>query len=263
MKKLLLISLLVSGARLWGQNPTITPQVINSTGSHRQVGSSGIYITDNVGEPFTETLGASGGNMITQGYLQPEIVTIGGFSIVPQVKNVTCLDKQDGEILLRITRPPQVSNYQVTYSWTPGNTCTANCDSLVNLNGNVTYTVSATITYTDNIGVVKTTTMSSAIKVEGSNELCKIKIYNGVTPNDDGVNDVFTIENIEEFPRNHLMIYNRWGSKLADLEHYNNTSISWPPKDKLDNLVASTYFYILDLGDGSKPIKGWLELIKN
>lgn len=253
-----LIFAVAFGLKLQGQ--TITPQVLNSAGDHRQLGATGIFITDNVGEPFTETLNQSG-NMITQGFIQPEVVTIGGFSIVPYVTNVTCLDKSDGAIHLKVTKAPQAVNYQVTYSWTPTSTCTTKCDSLTGLNPQ-TYTVDASITYTNAVGTVKTETLSTVIILTGSSELCKIKIFNGVTANGDGINDVFTIENIEEFPKNKLIIFNRWGSKIEELEHYNNTTISWPDKDKLDNLLPSTYFYILDLGDGSKPIKGWVELIK-
>lgn len=259
MKKILLITLLTA-SRLWSQNPSISPQVINSAGDHRQLGTTGIYITDNVGEPFTETIG--GGVMITQGFIQPEVISIGGFSATVQVKNITCLDKNDGEILVKILKPAQVPDYQVTYSWTPTSTCTTNCDSLVGLMAQ-TYSVSMLITYTNSIGTVKRDTIHQVIPLAGSNELCKIKIYSGITINGDGVNDVFTIENIEEFPKNHLMVFNRWGKQLADINGYNMTTNSWPTKDKLDNLLASTYFYILDLGDGSKLIKGWVELIKN
>jgi gliding motility-associated-like protein len=161
-----------------------------------------------------------------------------------------------------VIKSPLAVNYQVTYSWTPTSTCTANCDSLVNLMAQ-TYTVNVFITYTNSVGSVKNDTINKVITVAGSNELCRIKIFNGISANGDGQNDVFTIENIEEFPNNHLTIFNRWGAQLADIKGYNTTTNSWPTKDKLANLLPSTYFYILDLGDGSKPIKGWLELIKN
>jgi len=261
MKKAIYITMCLLAGRLWGQNPTISPQVINSAGDHRPLGTTGIYVTDNIGEPFTETLPGSG-MMITQGFIQPEVVTIGGFSVTSQVKNVTCFDKNDGEIYLKIIKSPQAANYEVTYSWTPTSTCTAKCDSLLDLMAQ-TYSVSVLITYTNMVGSVKMDTIRQVITVAGTNELCKIKIFNGITTNGDGNNDVFTIENIEEFPKNHITIFNRWGHQVADIKGYNNKTNPWPTKDKLDNLLPSTYFYILDLGDGSKQIKGWVELIKN
>lgn len=260
MKKLLLIGLLASGTLLWGQSPSISPQVINAGGDSRPVGSTGITITDNVGEPFTETLNQNS-SMITQGFIQPETVSVIGFSATARVTNVTCYDKNDGEIVMKITKPVIAVNYAVTYSWTPSNTCTTRCDSIVGLSPQ-TYTVNMFITYTNSVGSVKNDTLTQQIIVAGSNELCKIKIYNGISANGDGANDVLTIDNIEEFPKNRILIYNRWGSQLADIKGYNMTTNSWPSKDKLANLPPSTYFYILDLGDGSKPIKGWIELFK-
>lgn len=259
MKKTIFITICLLAGKLWSQ--TISPQVINAGGDQRQVGSSGIYITDNIGEPFTETLNQNN-SMITQGFIQPEAVSVQGFSASAKVTNVTCLDKNDGEILITIIKSPIAVNYQVTYSWTPTSTCTTRCDSLVGLMPQ-TYTVNMFITYTNSVGSVKNDTLTQIISVAGTNELCKIRVYNGITANNDGLNDVLTIDNIEEFPKNRILIYNRWGTQMADIKGYNMATNYWPPKDKLANLPPSTYFYILDLGDGTKPIKGWIELVKD
>lgn len=261
MKKLILIAILITSGKILGQTPTISPQVINSAGEQKQLGNSGIYITDNIGEPFTQMIG-QGSLFITQGYIQPEVVTVGGFTTDIRVNNLSCDDKQDGQIIVRIIKPLQAINYQVTYSWTPTSTCTANCDSLVNLTAQ-SYSVGIFITYTNNVGSVKTDTIRDVVKVESLNGLCLIKVFNGITANDDGINDVLIIENIDRFPKNTLMVYNRWGQEVANVKSYDNTTNPWPTKENLDNLLPTTYFYILDLGDGSKPIKGWLELIKN
>ncbi|MBL7932534.1 MAG: gliding motility-associated C-terminal domain-containing protein, partial [Bacteroidia bacterium] len=81
--------------------------------------------------------------------------------------------------------------------------------------------------------------------------------------NADGVNDAFTIDNIEQFPKNRVLIFNRWGEKLADIQGYDNVSKFWPERGQATKYPSSTYFYIVELGDGSKPIKGWVELMKN
>jgi gliding motility-associated-like protein len=261
MKKIIYITLLLIAGKLWSQTPTISPQVINSAGEQKQLGNSGIYVTDNIGEPFTEMIG-SGSLFITQGYIQPEVVTIGGFTTDIRVNNLSCDDKQDGQIIVKVIKPIQAINYQVTYSWSPTSTCTANCDSIVNLSAQ-TYSVGIFITYTNNVGSVKTDTIRDVIKVESLNGLCLIKVFNGITANGDGNNDVLIIENIDRFPNSTLTVFNRWGQQVGNVKGYDNTTNPWPTKDKLDNLLSSTYFYVLDLGDGSKPIKGWLELIKN
>ena len=84
----------------------------------------------------------------------------------------------------------------------------------------------------------------------------------GFTPNNDGVNDIWTIEDIELFPKNKVSIFNRWGVPVSVINGYNNYDNAWPDKSTIDNLPASTYFYVIELGDGSSPIKGWFELIK-
>ncbi|WP_394750899.1 PKD domain-containing protein [Spongiimicrobium salis] len=86
--------------------------------------------------------------------------------------------------------------------------------------------------------------------------------YNEFSPNGDGVNETFTIDCISRYPNNVLRIYNRWGNLVFEAENYNNdwngTSTGRATIDREDALPVGTYFYILDLGDGSEPISDWL-----
>jgi gliding motility-associated-like protein len=125
---------------------------------------------------------------------------------------------------------------------------------------------------TDNIGepFVATHKTSDFVLSEGflqgdivTIELGGVKIFNAVTPNADGKNDKWQIDGILEFPNNTVLLFNRWGQKVFEQKGYDNESKSWPNGNQLNSLVSSTYFYIIDLGNGSKPIKGWVELIKN
>ncbi|QWX84635.1 Ig-like domain-containing protein [Cellulophaga sp. HaHaR_3_176] len=43
-----------------------------------------------------------------------------------------------------------------------------------------------------------------------------------LTPDNDGVNDIFRIENIESFPDNTVQIYNRWGVVVYEMVGYDN-----------------------------------------
>jgi uncharacterized repeat protein (TIGR01451 family)/gliding motility-associated-like protein len=45
-----------------------------------------------------------------------------------------------------------------------------------------------------------------------------------LTPDGDGVNDFFSIENIESFPNNTVQIYNRWGVVVYEMSGYDNVS---------------------------------------
>lgn len=265
MKKILLIALVIARLGLWSQStPSIYPQVINSAGSHRQAGGSGIWLTDNVGEPFVET--KTGGNfIITQGFLQPLVVSIGGFSISSSKQDLICLDKEsDAFISTALTIPGNVKSYSTKYFWNKSSLCPNNDCSRVDTLTAGDYSVTVAITYTTNAGAVKTdTARSSIITINDAKEPCKVKLYSGVTPNSDGVNDNWVIGNISEFPNNKVSIYNRWGIEVFSTKGYDNKSKYWPTQDMLGKLPSSTYFYIIDLGDGSKLIKGWVELIKN
>ncbi|MEM1325031.1 MAG: gliding motility-associated C-terminal domain-containing protein [Bacteroidota bacterium] len=87
-----------------------------------------------------------------------------------------------------------------------------------------------------------------------------IEIFDGFSPNGDGINDVFFIANIDAQGDNLLQIYNRWGHLVYEQRNYQN---DWTGKWKGKDLPDGTYFYILEVEqlDGSKEVfKGNLEL---
>uniref|UniRef100_UPI000EF6049D T9SS type B sorting domain-containing protein n=1 Tax=Mesonia aquimarina TaxID=1504967 RepID=UPI000EF6049D len=86
-----------------------------------------------------------------------------------------------------------------------------------------------------------------------------LKIYNQFSPNDDGSNETFYIDCITNYPNNVLEVYNRWGDLVFKQIRYDNTwkgTSNGPEK----TLPVGTYFYVLDLGDGSEKVSGWLYL---
>jgi gliding motility-associated-like protein len=95
-----------------------------------------------------------------------------------------------------------------------------------------------------------------------------IIIFNGVSQNGDGMNDIFEIACIQDFPNNHVKIFNRAGTLVYEIHGYNNADVYF---DGISNkglnvlgtrLPEGTYFYIIDRGDGSKPHTGYLELLR-
>lgn len=232
--------------------------VINSAGNNWTL-PNGTTISDNVGEPFVSTISNSG-NMITQGFLQE--FRISPFFTVTELHNgVSCKDKNDGNISLAITS--NVSTYTAQYFWLPQQNCaTNNCSALDSLKAGI-YNVKVKIFYTVNSQIKIDSSNTITITINDALEPCKVKIYKGITVNGDGNNDVLTIDNISEFPNNHIYIYNRWGQLLYEETGYNNITKSWPQNQDKNNLTSTTYFYILNLGDGSNSIKGWVEVLKD
>ncbi|WP_221406684.1 Ig-like domain-containing protein [Ekhidna lutea] len=96
-------------------------------------------------------------------------------------------------------------------------------------------------------------------------DLCdKVTPRKGFTPDGDGINDFFYIKDIELYPNNNVQIYNRWGNKVFEIDGYDNQSRVWSSEvtkgltygEKI--VPDGTYYYLINLGDGSKPISGFV-----
>ncbi|GAB3995610.1 hypothetical protein GCM10028807_36220 [Spirosoma daeguense] len=83
---------------------------------------------------------------------------------------------------------------------------------------------------------------------------CPGTVPNVITPNGDGKNDTFYIENITYIPWE-LTIYNRWGTKVYYTDYYKN---EW---DAAGNSVG-LYYYTLREIRSNKIIKGWITVIR-
>ena len=93
-----------------------------------------------------------------------------------------------------------------------------------------------------------------------------LTIDNKFSPNGNGLNETFNIDCINNFPNNRLEIYNRWGNIVFEQDGYDNsfdgTSNGRAVVNKEERLPTGTYYYVLDLGDGSEPRVGWLYLVR-
>lgn len=229
---------------------TIDNSLINTAGQTYTINSNFIY-SDNVGETAIET--ATGNSIIiTQGFLQPEKI---GTSLSVIWNHVSCTDKKDGNISTSLSgiSPTQT----VSYIWTPSTICPQNNCSYVDSLAAGDYSITAIIKNPSGDSIVLT---KPVIQIKEGKDPCVIKIHNGVTLNGDGVNDVFTIDNIEEFPNNKVSIYNRYGILQKEFLGYNNKDKAWPQNS---NIAPTTYFYVIELGNGSKAVKGWVEIFSN
>jgi gliding motility-associated-like protein len=96
----------------------------------------------------------------------------------------------------------------------------------------------------------------------------KFLVPNAFSPNDDGINDYFEILGIDYYEGNSITIVNRWGNKVYEAKNYgiSTTPKFWDGKANTgarignDELPTGTYYYILELGNGEKPIGGSIYL---
>jgi gliding motility-associated-like protein len=85
--------------------------------------------------------------------------------------------------------------------------------------------------------------------------LNSIGIPNTITPNGDGVNDTWIIEDIYNYPNNSVKILDRSGRLVFESTNYNN---DWAA----ENLPATVYYYIVDLGNGGTLVNGTITVIR-
>ncbi len=84
----------------------------------------------------------------------------------------------------------------------------------------------------------------------------RIKIYTGISPNRDGINDYLKIEGLEGYPNNELKIYNRFGQLLFEQKNYQN---DWGGEVNGEILPNGTYFYLLTDGI-EKQYSGFIQI---
>ncbi|GAB4248850.1 MAG: hypothetical protein Kow0079_01210 [Vicingaceae bacterium] len=97
-------------------------------------------------------------------------------------------------------------------------------------------------------------------------ELKPVETPEGFSPNGDGFNDYFVIKNLEQYPENSIVIFNRWGDVVYKAEPYNNdwdgTTVTDAVKITGDKVTEGTYYYILKIKNASdtETINGFIEL---
>ena len=82
-----------------------------------------------------------------------------------------------------------------------------------------------------------------------------------ITPNGDGINDKFTFENLDSYPNNSLLIFDRWGREVYQQDAYQQ---DWEGTKDGSPLPAGTYFYILTFDKNEDAIyKGSVTINKS
>lgn len=96
-------------------------------------------------------------------------------------------------------------------------------------------------------------------------ESCDIMVPEVFSPNWDGKNDVLIINGIFAYKGNKLQIFNRWGVLVYEATDYQNNWSGTNEKEEFvlgNELSVGTYFYTLDLNDGSDVLKGYIYLTR-
>jgi len=159
------------------------------------------------------------------------------------VVHTYCSDMPDGEIALTPTGGSPLGGY--TFQWSNGETTQDLVGILPGL-----YTVDVT----DYNGCA----VSGSILVKPKNEMCLI-IPKAFSPNGDGYNDTWEIENNGLYPDMKIKIFNRWGQKLWESE--NGYPHPWDGRSNGVRLPIDSYHYTIEINNNSKPIIGTITIV--
>lgn len=220
-------------------------QVIGASGQSFQ--NNSIMISSTVGEAVVGSTESSS-LILTQGFHQSSNVTLATISYEYAVKDETCPDTKDGAIIL--SNFEGCENGEYTIQWDNGEVGS----QLIDLEAGW---------YAFNIfscGVVERDSVLVGRIYENS---CLLVFYTAFSPNGDGVNDTWEIDNINAEPNdvNTVSIFDRWGNKVVDFVNYNNSDVVWKGKD--DNgkdVTEGTYYFQATIKD--QNYSGYIEVTR-
>ncbi len=87
----------------------------------------------------------------------------------------------------------------------------------------------------------------------------QIIIPNTFTPNGDGINDTWEVKYLLNYPNCMVMIYDRSGKEIFRSSGY---SAAWNGTIAGKPLPFGTYYYVINLNNGTAPLSGYVLLVK-
>ena len=221
-------------------------EVVSSTGGEAE--NSTYKVSFTVGEAVVSTANGNS-RILTQGFEQ-FIDSSGLISFELSIQDASCAGKRNGRAFVT-----NINGCQPPYNviWSAGTNPTDTFSTLGLLAGDYS------------VQLVSSDGCSSqprpfTIGLIDPNP-CLLKFYSGITPNGDGINDSWIIDNIDVFPNNEVAIYNRLGNLVWEGDNYDNLNTLWDGENLSGNdLPSDTYFYIFQSDEGVE--KGWIELTR-
>jgi gliding motility-associated-like protein len=164
--------------------------------------------------------------------------------LIVDTQDVSCRDNHDGKILIL-----NIENAKApfTYVWSNGS-----ADTYINELDSGNYS----ITVTDANGCRALRNFHIGMK-----DCDCIIIYNVITPDGNGKNDTWKIENINLYPQAEVKVFNRWGTLVFSKSNgYDN---SWDGKYNGNLLDSGDYYYVVILNARDyPPYTGPLKILK-
>lgn len=151
----------------------------------------------------------------------------------------------------KVTLNPTITGNIDTYLWSPATYLNA-----TDIKAPVS-TPAADITYTLEVTTKDGCEADSSVFV---NVLRDFGVPNTFTPNNDGINDNWIIEELPAFPIQKVQVFNRYGQVVYETNRYNPKG--WDGTYKGKPLPFGTYYYIIELNGMVQPKVGYVTIIK-
>ena len=87
-----------------------------------------------------------------------------------------------------------------------------------------------------------------------------IFIPDAFSPNNDNSFDEWKIKNLDKYPEASVLIYNRWGNVVAELNDI--STVPWDGKLDGKALPMGTYYYLLTVEKGTKALSGDVSILR-
>ena len=166
-------------------------------------------------------------------------------SFSDSLRNETCTGLADGAINFKTTG----GTAPYTYLWSNGATTQS-------INALAAGRYSVNVLDSNKCKLDTAFTLVVSCKRQAANGL-----YDVITPNGDGKNDTWTVNNIDKYPNNEMFIYNRWGQLVYSAKKYANTWGGTTSDGK--ELPSAAYFYVIKLNNDAQEVwKGSITIVR-
>jgi len=153
---------------------------------------------------------------------------------------------EDGSITLQ----PVVTGLDLQYTWSPGIylNSTSIKEPISSPDDDVTYTITVT-----SRGGCSSSDQVFVKVLKGP------QIPNTFSPNNDRINDFWEIRYLDTYPNNRVQVFTRTGHLVFESRGYRSP---WNGTMNGKPLPVDTYYYIIEPGNGRKPMTGYVTIIK-
>ncbi len=263
-----------------GNNPSSNPLFAGSMLPYNDAGfsegfpsaSKTISVIDGAGGGYSEfSMTAVGVSSFFYGYeyssaggYQGMTLSFGALILLPTITSITPLSGEPGtEVTITGTNfSGQPSNNFVAFGGVAAEVIASTPTTLTVIvpEGGISGPISVTV----DENIVHSTSSFNVIHNEVETPVDEVKVFNAVSPNNDGLNDFFLILNIEKQPEtrsNKVVIINRWGDVVFSVDNYDNqTNVFKGLSSNEKQLPSGVYYYQIDMPAAGRHLTGYLHL---